>query len=332
MIKLDFEHRQSGHCESGVTSNLLNYHGFRISEPMAFGIGAGLFFSYLPFMKMQDAPTFAFRVWPGQVFKRTTRELGVKSRFETFRDEKESMDALKSAIDKGFPVGITVGIYSLPYYPPEYRTHFNGHNMVVYGYDGDIFFVSDTVMEEKKEINYKDLARIRFAKGAMAPKGRLYYPYYVPKEIDIRPGILSGIKKTANNMVGVPFPLIGVKGIRILSKKMRKWEQRLGQEKAAYYLGQMLRMEEEFGTAGAGYRYIYGAFLKEAAEVLNNPALKEISDEMGETANKWREFSYYGSRNCKRRSKPEESYDFLADLLLGIADREEAIFKKLSKI
>jgi hypothetical protein len=326
---LDFEHRQSGHCESGVTSNLLNYHGFRISEPMAFGIGAGLFFSYLPFMKMQDAPTF--RVWPGQIFKRTTRELGVKSHFETFRDEKESMDALKSAIDKGFPVGITVGIYSLPYYPPEYRTHFNGHNMVVYGYNGDSFFVSDTVMEEKKEISYRDLARIRFAKGAMAPKGRLYYPYHVPKEIDIRPGIMSGIKKTAKDMVGVPFPLIGVKAIRILSKSMRKWEKRLGQEKAAYYLGQMLRMEEEFGTAGAGYRYIYGAFLREAADLLNKPALKEISGEMGETANKWREFSYYGSRNCKRRSKPEESYDFLADLLLGIADREEKIFKKLLK-
>lgn len=140
-------------------------------------------------------------------------------------------------------------------------------------------------MEERKEINYKDLARIRFAKGAMAPKGRLYYPYYVPKKIDIRPEILSGIKKTAKNMVGVPFPLIGVKGIRILSKKMRKREQSLGQDKAAYYLGQMLRMEEEFGTAGAGYRYIYGAFLKEAANVLNKPALKDISGEMGETAN-----------------------------------------------
>jgi hypothetical protein len=113
---------------------------------------------------------------------------------------------------------------------------------------------------------------------------------------------------------------------------MRNWEKQLGQDKAAYYLGQMLRMEEEFGTAGAGYRYIYGAFLKEAAEVMNKPVLKEISDEMGENANKWREFSYYGSRNCKRRSKPEESYDFLADLLMGIANREEKIFKKLIKI
>jgi hypothetical protein len=332
MIKLDFEHRQSGNCESGVTSNLLHYHGIKISEPLAFGIGAGLFFSYLPFMKMQDAPTFAFRVWPGQVFKRTTHELGIKSRFQNFRDEKKSMDVLKSALDQGFPVGITVGIYNLPYYPPEYRTHFNGHNMVIYGYDNDKFYVSDTVMEEKKEISYEDLVRIRFAKGAMAPKGRLYYPYYFPKEIDLRSGVLSGIKKTAKNMVGVPFPLVGVKGIRILSKSLRKWEKKLGQDKASYYLGQMLRMEEEFGTAGAGYRYLYGAFLNEAADVANKPVLKEIAAEMGETANKWREYSYYGSRNCKRRAKPEESYDMLADLLLGIADREEKIFRKLLKI
>ena len=80
MIKLEYEHRQSGHCESGVTSNLLNYHGFRISEPMVFGIGAGLFFSYLPFLKMQHAPVTSFRVWPGMIFKRATRELGIKTR------------------------------------------------------------------------------------------------------------------------------------------------------------------------------------------------------------------------------------------------------------
>ena len=59
MVKLEFEHRQAGHCESGVTRNLLNYHHHKISEPMAFGIGAGLFFSYLPFLKMQHAPTLS---------------------------------------------------------------------------------------------------------------------------------------------------------------------------------------------------------------------------------------------------------------------------------
>ena len=113
---------------------------------------------------------------------------------------------------------------------------------------------------------------------------------------------------------------------------MRKWQKNYGDEKASYYLGQVLRMEEEIGTAGAGFRFIYGAFLNEASDILQQDWLKEVSLEMGENANRWRDFSYLGSRNCKKRAKPEESYDFLADILLDCAQKEELIFKKLSKI
>ncbi|MCK9219812.1 MAG: BtrH N-terminal domain-containing protein [Bacteroidales bacterium] len=332
MIKLDYEHRQAGHCESGVTSNLLNYYKYKISEPMVFGIGAGLFFSYLPFMKMQHAPTTSFRVWPGMVFDMTTKVLGVKAEIHRFRNPKESMDKLNEVLDKGFPVGLQVGTFHLPFFPPEYRMHYNMHNMVVYGHDNGTYFISDTLMENPVEISYNDLMRVRFAKGTFAPQGRMYYPTYVPSYIDLKPAIIKGINKTANNMIGIPFPLVGVKGIRYLSKRMRKWEKNLGPEKASYYLGQVLRMEEEVGTAGAGFRFIYGAFLDEASRVLNQDWLKEMSLEMGENANKWRDFSYLGSRHCKKRGKPEQSYDYLADMLLECADREEKIFRKLAKI
>ncbi|MCK9204194.1 MAG: BtrH N-terminal domain-containing protein [Bacteroidales bacterium] len=333
MIKLEFEHRQAGHCENGVTSNLLNYHQYKISEPMVFGIGAGLFFSYLPFMKMQHAPTTTFRVWPGMIFDRLTKELGIQTVILKFRDPRESMTKLNEVLDQGYPVGLQVGTYNLTFFPPEYRMHYNMHNMVVYGYDHETYFVSDTLMEKLVEISYEDLMRVRYAKGTFAPMGRMYYPTYVPKEINLKPAIINGIYKTANNMVGVPFfPLIGVKGIRYLARQMRKWEKKLGPEKASYYLGQVLRMEEEVGTAGAGFRFIYGAFLDEASRVLNQEWLKELSIEMGENANKWREFSYYGSRNCKKRGKADQSYDFLADMLMDCADREEKIFKKLAKI
>ena len=206
MIKLEYEHRQSGHCESGVTSNLLNYHGFRISEPMVFGIGAGLFFSYLPFLKMQHAPVTSFRVWPGMIFKRATRELGIKTQIHTFGSQGESMRKLNETLERKLPVGLQVGTFHLPFFPPEYRMHYNMHNMVAYGYDNDTYFISDTVIEKRVEISYEDLVRVRFAKGAFSPKGKLYFPYEVPKEIDIRPAVISGIRKTAYYMVGVPFP------------------------------------------------------------------------------------------------------------------------------
>jgi hypothetical protein len=331
MIKLDFEHRQAGHCESGVTSNLLNYHNLKISEPMAFGIGTGLFFSYLPFMKMQHAPVTSFRIWPGMIFDRATKPLGIRTTIKTFKEPDESMSALKEALHNGFPVGLQVGTYHLPFFPPEYRMHYNMHNMVAYGYEGDTFYISDTVIENRVQISYKDLVKVRYAKGPFAPKGRMYYPKQVPREVDLKPAIIKGIRKTAYNMVSVPFPLIGTKGIKILAKQLRKWPEKLGDEKASYYLGQVLRMEEEIGTAGAGFRYIYGAFLNEAADVLGQSWLKEVSIEMGENANRWREFSYLGSKNCKKRAKPEESYDMLADILLDCAAKEEKIFKKLLK-
>jgi len=332
MSKLEFDHRQAGHCESGVTSNLLNYHGHQISEPVVFGIGAGLFFSYLPFLKMQHAPMTSFRVWPGQVYDRASKKLGVVSKIQRFKNEKSSMDALDNALDSGFPVGLQVGTFHLPFFPPEYRMHYNMHNMVVYGHENGHYLISDTVIEKPARITYEDLVRVRFAKGPFAPQGRMYYPLSVPKEIDLKPAIIAGIRKTSYNMVGIPFPLVGVNGIRYLSRQMRKWQQKYGDQKASYYLGQVLRMEEEIGTAGAGFRFIYGAFLNEAADIINQPWLKEISLEMGENANRWRDFSYLGSRNCKKRAKPEESYDFLADILLDCAKKEEIIFKKLSKI
>ena len=105
-----------------------------------------------------------------------------------------------------------------------------------------------------------------------------------------------------------------------------------GNEKASFYLGQILRMAEDFGTGGAGFRYIYGAFLKEAAELFDNKDLFEASDMMGKTANRWREFTYISARNCKNRSKPEEDYGRLGDMMLEIANMEEAVYKKLKKI
>ena len=332
MIKLEFEHRQSGHCENGVTSNLLNFHGQKVSEPVIFGIGAGLFFSYLPFLKMQHAPTTSFRVWPGAIYDRATKKLGIESMVQRFKVEKESMDALNKALEDGFPVGLQVGTFHLPFFPPEYRMHYNMHNMVVYGRENGHYLVSDTVIEKPVTISYEDLVRVRFAKGPFAPQGRMYYPVMVPKTIDLKPAIIDGIRKTANNMVGIPFPLVGVRGIRYLAGRMRKWQKKLGDEKASYYLGQVLRMEEEIGTAGAGFRFIYGAFLHEAGEILGQDWLKELSIEMGENANRWRDFSYLGSRNCKKRAKPEESYDMLADILLDCASREEKIFKALARI
>ena len=82
-------------------------------------------------------------------------------------------------------------------------------------------------------------------------------------------------------MTKVPFPLIGIKGMRIMAKDIKKWPEKHGNEKASFYLGQILRMAEDFGTGGAGFRYIFGAFLKEAEKCSINKELLEAGSHDG---------------------------------------------------
>jgi len=311
---------------------MLRYFKLDVDEPLVFGIGSGLYFGHLPFIKMNYMPVTTYRALPGVVFTRACKQLGLGYEKRNFKNPKDAMDKLDRVLDKGIPVGLQVGVYHLPYFPAEYRMHYNMHNIVVYGKENGEYTVSDSVIEEPCKISYDDLMKVRYAKGIFAPKGKMYYITSVPEQINYKKAIVGGIKKTVYEMIEIPFPLIGVKGIRYLSKKLRKYPEKLGNLKASRYLGQLILLQEEIGTGGAGYRYVYGAFLKKASEILNLPELSEISKEMGITANKWREFSYTASRNCKGRGEQEYSYDFLADMLLDIADREEKIYKKLKVV
>lgn len=330
---INYNHRQAGHCESGATSNLFAFNGLEISEPMAFGIGNGLFFSYLPFLKLQFAPMISFRNFPNMVFRKGTENLGVHATVrKNIKNPKEAMDALDQNILKGIPTGLQVGVFKLTFFPPEYRMHYNMHNLVVFGKEGNFYHVSDTVMEAPQVISYDDLVAVRYAKGAFAPKGKMYWINNIEPDPDFRTAVRKGIKRTVYDMIKVPFPLIGVKGIRWMARDVKKWPKKLGNDKASFYLGQILRMAEEFGTGGAGYRYIFGSFLNEAGTMFNNDGLLESADMMGKTANKWREFTYISARNCKDRSKPEEDYSMLSNMLMEIANSEEQIYKKLDKI
>jgi hypothetical protein len=225
-----------------------------------------------------------------------------------------------------------VGVFDLTFFPPEYRQHYNMHNMVVFGKEGNLYHISDTVMEHPQTLTYDDLLRVRWAKGAFAPKGKMYWINSIPENVDLRGAVAKGIKKSVYEMTKVPFPLIGTKGLRVLAKDIRKWPVKHGNEKASFYLGSILRMAEDFGTGGAGFRYIFGAFLKESGEMFENKVLAEAGAMMGEAANKWREFTYIGARNCKNRSKPEEDYGMLSDMLRQISEMEDAVYKKIDKI
>jgi hypothetical protein len=299
---------------------------------MVFGIGSGLFFSYMPFYKLNYLPVISFRPYPGMIFRRNTRRLGIEIEKRKFKNPEESMKALDESLDKNIPTGCLVGVFHLTYFPKAYRFHFNAHNIVVTGRENGNYIISDPIMEDFVSLSYDELKRVRFAKGTYPPKGRMYYIKDAPSDFNLKSAIVKGIKQTCKDMLTIPIPFFGIKGIRIMARKMRRWPKKLGDKKAALYLGQVVRMLEEIGTGGAGFRFMYAAFLQEAATELRQDWLNDVSKEMTEAGDRWREFAIIAGRIFKNRAGQEESYSAAADILIDIANREEKIFKKLKTI
>lgn len=328
-MKISFEHRQSAHCENGVTANLLYNKGVKLTEPLVFGIGSGLFFSHMPFIKLNGIPVTSFRPLPGIIFSRAARRLGIRMKKVTFREPLIAMEALDKNLADGIPTGCVVGVFHLSYFPTQYRFHFNAHNLVVFGKEDNRYLISDPVMQGYETLSYEELKRVRFAKGTAPPKGKMYWPVYIPENPDIRKAAIKGIRKTCYDMIRIPLHFFGVKGIRFLGRRIRKWPKELGEKKAALYLGQVVRMQEEIGTGGAGFRFIFAAFLAECSELFSNDEFKKLALEMTVIGDKWREFAVQAARICKNRSQAEVTYDTIADMLDDIADAEEKLFTRL---
>lgn len=337
-FELPLTHQPAAHCENGAISTLLRYYGIELSEPMIFGLASGLFFVHLPFIKMSGMPVTAFRTFPGVFFKRITKLLGIKTETRRFLTQERAMKALDHVlIDQKTPVGCVVGMFDLPYLPPEYRFRFNGHNICIIGKDEKTnhYCVLDSNATQKVTISREDLMKVRFATGGTYPLlGQMYWIKSVPEQLpDLKALVLKSIRKTCWFMVSQPdfIHIAGANGILYLSRRIRNWEKTMGARRAKLNLAQVIRMLEEIGTGGAGFRFIYGAFLQEAAEKTGLTFLNDYSVRITEIGDLWREFAYKASRIIKKRADENYTYDDLADLLQVIGDKEKVFFKELSE-
>jgi len=330
-----YTHIQTAHCENGVGTGLLRYHGLDfMTEPLLFGMGSGIFYIHIPFLMINGGPAISYRSMPGFIFSRASKSLGIKVNRKKFSNEQEAYHYLNKQIELGNPVGCQVGVYNLPYFPAEYRFHFNAHNLVVYGKENGLYLVSDPVMETSTSLTEEDMRKVRFAKGPLAPKGHVYYPEQVKavSKEQIKKAIIKGLKHTAFEMLYIPGSIAGVSGINYTARQIRKWREKLGPKKAALYLGQIVRMQEEIGTGGGGFRFLYAAFLEQAYQYIPNEQLLSISDEFTKAGDLWRASAITMGRIFKGRLNEQQNYNESADMLDEIASIEKEAFKKLRKI
>jgi hypothetical protein len=223
-------------------------------------------------------------------------------------------------------------VFYLDYLPAAYRFHFNAHNIIVFGKENGRYLVSDPVMEHTTDISYEDLVRARFAKGMPEPSGRMYYPVKLPGEFNIEKAIWTGIKQTSDRMTNIPIPLFGAKGMNYLAKRLRFWPEKLGNKRAIQWLGNLIRMQEEIGTGGAGFRFVYAAFLDQASNITKEQKLFDLSRQLTQSGDKLREFAYYAGRVCKNRTSDTRTFSELAEMLVDASQSEQKIFTELHKV
>ncbi len=317
-------HRHAAHCESGVISNLISHHGMPVSEAMAFGLSAALSFAYLPFIKLSGLPLIAYRQPPRAIIKGLAKALAAEFRFETFRTPAAGQARLDELLTQGQVVGLQTSVYWLPYFPEDMRFHFNAHNLLVYGKEGDDYLISDPVAEHPVRCNAEALSRARFSKGLLAPKGLLYTMVKLGPSIITPYAARKAILKTCRIM-RAPIPIIGVRGIKMLANKVAQLDPTA--RRSSLFVGHIIRMQEEIGTGGAGFRFLYAAFLQEAAELSGMAVLTGFSERLMVIGDGWREFALTTARMVKGRDAMSPTK--LAGMLRNLAEQEEVFFREL---
>lgn len=324
-----FIHQQAAHCESGAASALLRHHGLPYSEAMVFGLSSALSFAYIPLVKINELPLIAYRMPPRFIVNGLRKLLKLPLRFETFRDPQRGLNRLNQLIDEGKLVGLQTSVFFLPYFPVNMRFHFNAHNLLAYGRDGDELLLSDPVFEHSKRCKAADLQKARFVKGVLAPKGLLYYMDGDIPSVDIAPLIPKAIKKTCNIMLYTPLPFVGARGIKLLANKVLSLQGKKDDLYIRRYVGHIVRMQEEIGTGGAGFRFLYAAFLQEAATICDHPEWSELAKQLTAIGDEWREFALHAARMAKGRSAIDVT--LLHQQLIQLSQQEDTFFRKLRK-
>jgi hypothetical protein len=332
-----FKHFQSAHCENGVTASLLKNQGIDfLTEPLAFGIGAGLFYIHVPFMKFSGGPAISFRSMPGTVFSRTCKALEIPLVRKKFNDEAKAKLFLDKLLEENKIAGLQVGVFHLNYLAKEYRFHFNAHNLVVYGKENDTYLISDPVMENVTTLDSETLNKVRFAKGTLAPKGHIYYPKEHNHDISretIQKAIAKGIKTNAFYMTKIPTAfMLGTRGIRYTAGKVKDLKNKMSIKQAGLYLGQIVRMQEEIGTGGGGFRFMYSAFLEQAYDYVQNDRLLKISEDLTKSGDLWRHNAVRMAGVFKGRTIEQKHFDEIAEVMVEISHIEEKAFLELGKL
>src|SRR5919106_3097683 len=223
-----YRHVPGNHCGSTALRNLLGFHGVEISEPMAFGLGAGACFYYV--VLDEHSPTRFTNGRAARLEENFLELTEVPLRLRTDPDPEASWSLARGSVDEGHPVLLLTDLYYLDHYGRS--AHFPGHAVVLAGYDEELAWLSDTAFEDLQTTSLESLREARHSKQPIFPlEGHLVD---VPEgaeleEADLRAHAPKAIARAAKEMIEPEKPnpahlkALDAEAARVLDAEERLW-------------------------------------------------------------------------------------------------------------
>jgi Butirosin biosynthesis protein H, N-terminal/Domain of unknown function (DUF4872) len=254
-----YRHRPGNHCGSTALRNLLAFAGTEVSEEMAFGLGAGISFYYVPFDGQSPSRFTNGRV--GRLEEQFVELTGAPIALESFDGPEASWEAARAVVDSGRPALLLTDLYYLDHYGTS--AHFPGHAVVLAGYDDELGYLSDTGFAELQTTRLENLARARHGEHPVFPLAGQMFTIADGAEIaDLRAAATGATARAASQMIEPPLgEYEGLPALRRFTAEVGHWPEQIEDwQWSARFCYQVI---ERRGTGGGNFRLMYSRFLAE---------------------------------------------------------------------
>jgi len=332
-----FQHFATHHCVTGSMRHIYVYNDHDVSEDMLLGIGAGVSFSYWHFKG--QPPFMGGRGNVGRpseegLEKTAGRRTGVVVESYTTSSARKAERTLLEMLDAGQPVMIQCDMGFLPYFDfGDTDYHFGGHVVVVCGYDGETQQALIADRDGVYPVGMEELAKARGSKFKPFPPMHKWYTFdFSNKRQPTANEVREAISEQAEAMLEPPISNVGVKGIRKAAQSTLKWPEQMGEDDLRFTLfNSFIFIDATGGTGGGLFRYMFGRFLREAAEITGDSRLNESADEFRHIGDKWQEVAAIFKGGWEAADSASVLPETTAPLM-DIANLEEAAWRRLREL